>query len=134
MKFIDTKGKEHSIDIRPSKWKRKEIGEGRGLYQSKVGEILARQFQDNILEEFPVVGEGLYLDFFLPSERLAIEIQGSQHYHYNKYFHGDKSRFLEQQKRDRKKAEWCELNKIRLVLINYDEPEENILLKIKPAS
>jgi hypothetical protein len=132
LKFISTSGREFSIDIRPSKWKRKDEGEGRGIYQSQVGEILSIKFPAAvILEEFPMPGEGLYLDFFLPSHRIAVEIQGTQHYHYNKFFHGDKSRFVEQQNRDRRKAEWCKINHIRLVIIDYGEKEENIISKIK---
>lgn len=132
MKFTDTRGREHSVDIRPSKWKRKEVGEGRGLYQSFVGEILAREFPgDAVLEEFTLPGEGLFLDFFLPLTRLGVEVHGSQHYSYNKYFHRDKSALIEQKKRDSRKSQWCEINNIRLVVIDYDEPENVILSKIK---
>jgi len=135
LKFTSLAGKEYSIDIRPSKWKRKEVGEGRGLFQSDVGGILAREYNgDYILEEFTLPGEGLYLDFFLPIARVAVEVQGQQHYKYSKFFHGDKSKLIEQQQRDRRKASWCELNSIRLVLIPYNASEEKILSLIKPTS
>lgn len=127
MKFFDTKGREHKVDIRPSKWAKKEVGEGRGLFQSKVGEILEDGFPaDVILEEFPCKGEGLFLDFFLPRSRLAVEVQGAQHFKFNPFFHKDKASFLRQQKRDNRKAKWCEINDIRLVKIIWGEKEEKI--------
>jgi hypothetical protein len=134
MKFKDFNGREHSIDLRPSRWKRKATGDGRGVYQSHVGDLLAAQYPgEHILEEFPCVGETGYLDFFLPSRMLAVEVQGAQHYSFNKFFHRTRADFLEQKKRDRKKAEWCEANGIRLVIIDYDEPDESVMAKIKPA-
>lgn len=133
MKFKSTSGREYSIDIRPSKWKRKEEGTGRGIFQSQVGAILAKNFSDDfVLEEFPLPGEGLYIDFFLPRNMIGVEVQGTQHHQYNKFFHKDRNALLEQQKRDRRKKAWCELNNIRLVVIEYDEPEDIILAKIKP--
>lgn len=127
MKFVDTKGREHSIDIRPSRWPRKEIGEGRGKYQSLVGEIINELFPGyHILEEFPCVGEGLHLDFFVPKRRLAVEVHGSQHFQFNSFFHSDKAAFARQQANDRRKRTWCELNDIRLVEIRWGESEENV--------
>ena len=127
MKFYDTQGREHKIDIRPSRWPRKEIGEGRGKFQSIVGETLAEMFPGYyVLEEFPCVGDGLHLDFFLPTKRLAVEVQGSQHYKFTPFFHKDKAAFIRQQSNDKRKALWCELNEIRLVKINCGESEENI--------
>lgn len=131
MRFFDTKNREHKIDIRPSRWKKKEVGEGRGLFQSKVGILLDELYSgDLILEEFPCVGEGLYIDFFLPRRRLAIEVQGSQHNKFNSFFHRSKADFLAQQKRDERKELWCEINLIRLVKINYGEDEENIKMAL----
>ena len=71
-------------------------------------------------EEFPVVGTRLSLDFYNANKRVAVEVQGSQHTKYNKFFHGGhKSNYLEQLKRDQIKAEFCEVNDIILVEI-YD--------------
>ena len=127
MKFLDTKGREHSIDIRPSRWPKKEIGEGRGRFQSEVGNVLEELFpSDVILEEFPCVGDGLHLDFFLPRRKLAVEVQGEQHYSFNAFFHRSKADFVAQQRRDKRKERWCEVNDIRLVKIKWGEKEENI--------
>ena len=131
MKFFDTKGREHALDIRPSKWPRKPIGEGRGKFQSKVGVMLAELFKgSHILEEFPCVGDGLHLDFFVPTKRLAVEVQGTQHTKFNKFFHQDKAAFVRQKMNDKRKVLWCELNEIRLVKIAWGESDENIKIAL----
>ncbi len=128
MKFFDTSGREHKIDIRPSKWKRKEVGEGRGLFQSKVGELLVQKYSAAIiLEEFPCKGEGLFLDFFLPRKALAIEVQGSQHKKFSAFFHKTRDVFFASLKRDKRKEQWCEINNIQLIKIDWGEKETNIL-------
>ena len=77
-------------------------------------------FNHVTFEEFPVVGTRLSLDFYNANKRVAVEVQGSQHTKYNKFFHGGhKSNYLEQLKRDQIKAEFCEVNDIILVEI-YD--------------
>ena len=77
-------------------------------------------FNHETFEEFPVVGTRLSLDFYNANKRVAVEVQGSQHTKYNKFFHGGhKSNYLEQLKRDQIKAEFCEVNDIILVEI-YD--------------
>ncbi len=127
MNFYDTQGREHKVDLRPSKWPRKEIGEGRGKFQSEVGEIIAEMFPGYyVLEEFPCFGDNLHLDFFLFAKRLAVEVQGSQHHKFNPFFHKDKAAFVRQKSNDKRKALWCEINKIRLVKIDWGESEENI--------
>lgn len=128
MKFIDTKGREHKIDIRPSRWKRKEDGDGRGKFQTEVGELLVEKYPTAIiLEEFPCKGEGLFLDFFLPRIALAIEVQGSQHTKFNKFFHKDKAAFMASKMRDKIKEQWCVINKIKLIKIEWGEQRTNVL-------
>ena len=128
MKFIDTRGRSHSIDVRPSKFQRKEEGEGRGKFQTQVGAIIAEMYpSDYILEEFPCVGEGLHLDFFIPRKKIAVEVQGRQHTQFVEFFHGSADGFKAQRARDQRKQEWCELNKIRLVKIDVGEKRKNII-------
>lgn len=129
MKFIDTKGREHKVDIRPSRWPRKEIG--RGKFQSQVGEILDDLFPGcHVLEEFPCKGDALYLDFFIPRRLIAVEVQGDQHKKFNPFFHKTQADFLAQKNRDRRKVQWCEINKIHLVKIDYGESKTNIINKL----
>lgn len=128
MKFIDTKGREWKMDIRPSRWPRKATGEGKGKFQSEVGEILAERWPTTIiLEEFPCKGEGLTLDFFLPRRKIAVEVQGTQHSVFNPFFHADKAAFLASKMRDKRKVKWCEVNDILLLKIEWGESKENIL-------
>jgi len=127
MKFFDTRGREHSVDIRPSRWQRRELGEGRGKFQTEVGDVLAELYPgDVICEEFPCSGENLTLDFFVPRKKVAGEVQGRQHRQFVQFFHGDKDGFERQQKRDSRKDEWCELNNIRLVKIDTGTKRENV--------
>lgn len=128
MKFFDTSGREHRVDIRPSKWPKKEVGEGRGKFQSEVGDILEEVYPGrHILEEFPCVGERLFLDFFIPSKGIAVEVQGAQHHQFNRFFHKDKRAFAIQQENDKRKEEWCKVNDIKLIKINWGEKRENII-------
>ncbi|TFH25856.1 hypothetical protein E4G67_00300 [Candidatus Bathyarchaeota archaeon] len=128
MKFYDTNGHEHKIDVRPSRWPKKDIGEGRGKFQSEVGDILAETFPGHyVLEEFPCLGERLFLDFYVPSKKIAVEVQGTQHHKFNPFFHKDKKAFATQQANDRRKEQWCNINDITLIKINWGASKENVL-------
>jgi len=59
----------------------------------------------------------LSLDFFNASKKVAIEVQGHQHFSYVKFFHGNRVNYLNQIKRDVKKIDFCEINNINLVEI-----------------
>ena len=89
--------------------------------QREVKKFLKKYWQNLVVfEEFPVAGTRLSIDFYNANKRIAIEVQGSQHTKYNKFFHGGhKNNYLEQLKRDQIKAEFCEVNDIILVEI-YD--------------
>ncbi len=73
----------------------------------------------SILEEVPIPGEGLFLDFFTPHNTTAYEVNGEQHNEYNSFFYKTHANFTASQKNDRRKKEWCELNNIRLVILDY---------------
>lgn len=53
-------------------------------------------------------GERLELDFMIESLKVAIEVQGAQHYVYTPYFHKSPYEFSEQVRRDRDKKQRCE--------------------------
>ena len=93
----------------------------RSKRQKAVKDFLKDYWCNHVtFEEFPVVGTRLSLDFYNANKRVAVEVQGSQHTKYNKFFHGGhKNNYLEQLKRDQIKAEFCEVNDIILVEI-YD--------------
>lgn len=71
-----------------------------------------------------------YLDFYIPIISLAIEVHGQQHYTYNSFFHKDQRDFLHQKNKDRRKREWCELNNIRLIELNFKESVDEWKKKI----
>ena len=80
----------------------------------------------SLAEEVPLIGtfkERLVLDFYLNKERLAIEVQGSQHYKFNSFFYEDKRAFGRALLRDRTKVAWCIINNIKLVELPYDESD-----------
>jgi hypothetical protein len=65
----------------------------------------------------PETGRSLELDIYIPEFKMAIEIQGAQHFRPLKFFGGE-SAFIEQQKRDNLKRKLCAENNV--CLIEYD--------------
>lgn len=104
-------------------------------YQSE-GEKKVRQ----ILEEYGIKFEQektlpyleykmpLYFDFFIPEYNIAIEYQGPQHFKPIDFF-GGKEAFREQQTRDKIKREWCKINNIELIEVNFFQ---DTLEQLKP--
>lgn len=83
-----------------------------------------------IMEEVPIKvypKKVLFLDFYVPVLRMAIEAQGKQHDEYCKHFHGNRMNFFTQKKNDRLKKEWCEINGITHLEINDKDKLENII-------
>lgn len=76
-----------------------------------------------VLEEVSVpikYGKTLYIDFYIPLRKLAIEIHGEQHYKYNTMFHKSSADFLNQRINDRDKQAWCELNSIQYIVLPFN--------------
>lgn len=89
-----------------------------------------------ILEEVPIPlrkSETLYLDFYLPLKKICVEVHGEQHYKFVPFYHSNVMNFLKSQKRDRDKEEWCLLNNIKLIVLQYDEDEQIWNERIKNA-
>lgn len=74
-----------------------------------------------ILEEFPIPGSKLRIDFFLPELLLAVEVHGEQHFKFTPFFHKSIHDFMNGVKRDAQKAEWCNLNDIELIIVRQDD-------------
>lgn len=68
-------------------------------------------------------GKRLYADLYLLKHNLIIEVQGIQHTKRVSMFHTKKG-FKKQKENEELKAEWCELNGIRLVYLDHDNEEE----------
>lgn len=75
----------------------------------------------------PVTGENLELDLYNAELRLAIEYNGSQHYHYNSFMHkNSRDKFQNQQYRDLIKNDLCKKADITLVIVPYTIPHNQI--------
>jgi hypothetical protein len=100
----------------------RKVGEG-WVSETLLYQIVHRLFEDSevLRHHRPDWLEGLELDIFLPSQRLAFEYQGQQHYHPVKAWGGQKA-LEELQARDARKADICEQLGIELVTVDYTEP------------
>lgn len=77
---------------------------------------------DIVYEEFPVYGTRLKVDILNATKKIAIEVQGSQHYKYNPFFHSEsRLKYLQGMKRDMQKREWLEMNSYNLIEIKEEE-------------
>ena len=96
--------------------------------------ILAQKFPTlQILEEVAIPvrkSETLYLDFYLPLNRLCVEVHGEQHYKFVAHYHNSQLGFIRHKKRDRDKMEWCEINNIRYVELPFNENDEEWTARI----
>ena len=95
----------------------------------KAREILNKQYSGyNVYEEVKLPGtvdpskkSALFIDFFIERFRIAIEVNGMQHYKYIQFFHGDATGFRNSKRRDVTKEQWCELNEIELIVLKDSE-------------
>lgn len=106
-------------DIRGSKWSMKSEAACRSKIQYSVGQQIKKRYPfDPILEDITIPETRLSLDFFLPQRSIAVEVQGAQHYKFNKFFHKNKNDLASQKKRDDDKKYFCEINSIKLIIIS----------------
>jgi len=90
---------------------------GRRLLYTFAGEI--------VLEEFIIPKEhGLSLDFYIPRLCIAFEVDGHQHDTFVPFMHGDRDGFQNQKARDSLKAEWCDINRIRLIRVSDKDVDD----------
>jgi very-short-patch-repair endonuclease len=111
----------------------------RSKYHIRARNLLREIFHSyRILEEVKLPGSTalnrksvLYLDFYIPSIKMAIEVHGEQHYEYCPFFHKSKADFLKAKARDEDKIEWCELNDIQIVTLKFSESDHEWRERIK---
>ena len=108
-----------------------------GIQKTVKNVLYDNWFADVVFEEFPVAGTRLTFDFFNATRNIAVEVDGNQHYKYNKFFHSNsRQNFLSQLQRDEKKEYFCEINNIVLLRILESEivegqfPNKNFLNSI----
>jgi hypothetical protein len=92
----------------------------------KARALIKEIFPGELLYEEVSIPGRLKLDFFLPKLRLAVEVQGEQHFRYNKFFHKNKTLFLKSLRRDKQKKEFCELNQFTLVELHDGDWTEQL--------
>jgi len=134
MRLLDIDGDWVSADTNPIKYPLRTTEEGsKSKIQFRVSNWTQAQFVGSpILEEWPIPGSRLSLDFFLPTQKVAVEVQGEQHDRNIGFFHGPKQlgKLKQQKVRDQQKAHWCAMNNIALVYVNketeYDGFREEI--------
>lgn len=115
-------------------------------FSSKGEEIIKKFLKDkNIKFEYdkffkdlinPRTNQHLFVDFYLPELNTVIEFNGEQHYNYVPRFHGeDKAlglkRLSYQKYRDDLKRFYCYKNKIKIIIIHYNQQDliESILIE-----
>lgn len=98
--------------------------------QSKfiLEEVFQRPFykiRPNFLRN-EVTGFNLEIDLYNDDLKLAVEVQGDQHYKYNKFFHRNKEHFLNQRYRDEMKKMKCKQQGICLIEVPYRIGEKKL--------
>jgi very-short-patch-repair endonuclease len=132
MIFLTTTGREQKLKNSTKyliDWDKK----CRSKLQKKVKDLLYSNWvSDIVFEELPVLGTRMTLDFYNANKKLAVEVDGNQHYKYNKFFHSNsRQNFLSQLQRDEKKEYFCEINKIKLVrILEKDTIDEELLRRL----
>lgn len=87
-----------------------------------------------ILQEVPIPlrkNQVLFLDFYIPLLKKAIEVHGEQHYKFVAHYHSNAMGFMKHKKRDYDKQEWCESNGIEYIELPYNEDVEQWTTRIK---
>ena len=117
MKFKTLDGKDRVVkNLKDSliKWDSKS----RSKLQQGVKLFLKKYWQgDVVFEEMRIAGTRLSLDFYNANKKIAIEVQGQQHFKYTPFFHNTRNAYLKQIKRDVSKIDFCNLNNIKLIEI-----------------
>lgn len=124
VRTLDEQEKEWTIPERITKGNRRKTSK----YHAQAKQLLREMYPTvRFYEEVPVPinsEKELYLDFYIPSLEMAIEVHGEQHYYHCVRFHKTKLEFLRAQYNDKLKAEWCELNNIKLIILPYSEKQQ----------
>lgn len=127
MKVIGLNDKEYILNLAKHKNNSKKLNKSKLHILAR--EILRICYPSYIIyEEIKLPGSTnpknksvLYLDFFIPNLKIGIEVHGQQHFEFVPYYHKDMRGFLDSQKRDELKTNWCEKNNIKLIVLKYDE-------------
>lgn len=102
--------------------------------QKRVKDIIHPYWAaQDVYEELYIPNSKLRIDLANLSIGKIVEISPSQHQKYNEFLHGSRLKYLEAQKRDLQKIDWCEMNGFDYVEIDENDlkqSDEFILEKI----
>lgn len=87
----------------------------------EISNYLESRFSKNFFKEEYNIGNNLFLDIYIESIGLAIEIDGIQHDFFIPFFHGDESNFVLQKFRDSKKDRLCKEQSVFLFRVKFDD-------------
>jgi hypothetical protein len=102
--------------------------------QKRVKDIIRPYWAaQDVYEELYIPNSKLRIDLINFSVGKCIEVSPKQHQEYNEFLHGSRLKYLEAQKRDLQKIDWCEMNGFDYVEIDESDlkqDDEFILAKI----
>ncbi len=135
MKVVGLNGREYNLDLKKYSSPRSRCSMYHRIARNLLSEIFSGY---NIYEEVKLPGSRdpskksvLYLDFLIPNSKIGIEVHGEQHFKFVPFFHKSKLEFLQAQARDRAKAQWCELNDLKLIELRWDDSVDHWRNKIE---
>ena len=117
MRMYNVRGKLVSKNV--SKYLINWKGKCRSKFQEAVKAFIEPHWSYCIVyEEFPVYGTLMKVDILNSTKKIAIEVNGDQHYSYNKFFHGHSiENYSKSLERDTMTLEWLEKNGYQLAEI-----------------
>ena len=138
MKVVGLNGREYNLNLQKYDVKANDKRK-RSKHHVRARKLIKEVYHSyRILEEVKLPGSTsthkrsvLYLDFFIPNIRKAVEVHGRQHYEYTPFFHKSKADFILAKARDEDKIEWCELNNIEVVTLKYSGSDDEWRKSIK---
>jgi hypothetical protein len=109
--------------------------DNKSSFHLQARSLLINEFPTlQILEEVPIQirkSEVLFLDFYLPLKKMALEVHGEQHYKFVGFYHSNQLGFIKSQKRDKEKTEWCQINGIKQIVLPYSETTDQWIERIR---
>lgn len=119
MRVTGLDGKSYTLDLRGKTARTDEDCSGPHL---EARALLREAFPwAPIAEEVHLPDCGLYLDFFLPTHGLVVEVDGEQHRQFIAFFHKHVAGFARSSLRDNRKQQWCLANDFSLLRLDDGE-------------
>lgn len=128
MKIIDLNGESHIWSITGHTIRPNTDRAIRSQYHLDARKLLLELYPTLVIcEEVPITlrrNQKAFLDFYLPLRKMAVEVQGEQHFKYVPHFHHTLASYAKARRRDEEKREWCEINNITLIEFPYNQSVE----------